>query len=329
MSNAPQMPHTNPLSPSSRRDFLRVGAAAAGLGLVPGSLFSAATVNASMTIDLDAGRIGVDVPLHEAIRLAAQHGFESVAPRTDQVARLSEAELQRIRRELDANNLVFGAAGLPVDFRRDEATFQQGMDRLPEVAQAFERAGVSRVGTWIMPAHATRTYRQNFRQHAERLRRIAEVLAAHYVRLGLEYVGTKTLWASERYPFIHTMAETKELIDAIGLANVGFVLDSWHWHNAGETQDDILTLEDRDVVAVDLNDAPFGVATDQLNDGRRELPTATGVIDLAAFMEGLDRIGYTGPARAEPFNERLNRLPTERAVAFTAAAMKQAFALLR
>ncbi|NBB74221.1 MAG: sugar phosphate isomerase/epimerase, partial [Bacteroidetes bacterium] len=46
------------------------------------------------------------------------------------------------------------------------------------------------------------------------------------------------------------------------------------------------------------------------------------------FLEGLDRIGYTGPARAEPFNERVNRLPAERAVAVTAAAMRQAFALL-
>jgi sugar phosphate isomerase/epimerase len=125
------------------------------------------------------------------------------------------------------------------------------------------------------------------------------------------------------------MAETKELIDAIGVPNVGFVLDSWHWHNAGETQEDILTLEDRDVVAVDLNDAPFGVATDELNDASRELPMTTGVIDMAAFLEGLVRIGYTGPARAEPFNEAVNNLPPEEAVAVTADAIKEAFALIR
>lgn len=317
------------LSAPTRRDFLGMGAAALGLGLMPGAAFSSAAAAPQMTMDLDGGRIGVDVPLREAIRLAVRHGFGSVAPRTDELAQLSETELQEVRHALEANDLVFGAAGLPVDFRNDAATFQADMERLPEYAQALEQAGVTRVGTWIMPTHATLTYRTNFQQHAERIRQVAEVLAAHDVRLGLEYVGTKTLWARDKYPFIHTMAETKELIDAMGMPNVGFVLDSWHWHNAGETQDDILTLEDQDVVAVDLNDAPFGVATDQLNDGRRELPTATGVIDLAAFLEGLVRIEYTGPARAEPFNERVNRLPADEAVAVTAAAMNQAFALIR
>lgn len=315
-------------SSSSRRDFLRVGAAALGLGLIPGSISLAAAVDPSMTMDLDGGRIGVDVPLREAIRLAAQHGFESVAPNTEELARLSETELQGALQDLQSTDLVFGAAGLPVDFRNDAATFQQGLERLPMLAQALERAGVTRIGTWIMPAHATLTYRQNFQQHVDRLRPIAEVLAEHNVRLGLEYVGTKTLWTSEKYPFVHTMAETKELIDAIGMSNVGFVLDSWHWHNAGETQDDILTLSDSDIVAVDLNDAPFGVDTDELNDTSRELPMATGVIDMAAFLEGLVQVGYTGPARAEPFNARVNNLPPEEAVAVTADAVKEAFALM-
>lgn len=316
-------------SGSSRRDFLRFGVAALGLSVIPSAFSFGGAANPSMTMDLDGGRIGVDVPLREAIRLAAQYGFESVAPDSAALADLSEAELQGVRQDLDANNLVFGAGGLPVDFRNDGATFQQDLERLPELARGLERAGVTRIGTWIMPTHATLTYRQNFEQHADRLRQIATVLAEHNVRLGLEYVGTKTLWASETYPFVHTMAETKELIDAVGMPNVGFVLDSWHWHNAGETREDILTLEDRDVVAVDLNDAPFGVATDELNDASRELPMATGVIDMAAFLEGLVRIGYTGPARAEPFNEMVNTLPPEEAVAMTADAMKEAFALIR
>jgi sugar phosphate isomerase/epimerase len=328
MSNEMQPP-SEILPPSSRRDFLRLGTAALGLSVIPSAFSFGSGVDPSMTMDLDGGRIGVDVPLREAIQLAAQHGFESVAPDTAALADLSEAELQGVLQDLDANTLVFGAGGVPVDFRNDAATFRQGLERLPELTQGLERAGVTRVGTWIMPAHGTLTYRQNFEQHADRLRRIAEVLAEHNVRLGLEYVGTKTLWTSEKYPFIHTMAETKELIDAIGMPNVGFVLDSWHWHNAGETQEDILTLEDRDVVAVDLNDAPFGVATDELNDASRELPMTTGVIDMAAFLEGLVRIGYTGPARAEPFNEMVNNLPPEEAVAVTADAMKEAFALIR
>jgi len=65
---------------------------------------------------------------------------------------------------------------------------------------------------------------KTFSKHASRLRDIAKVLKDHNLRFGLEYVGPKTSWASRRYPFIHTMAEMKELIAEIDTGNVVF---SW------------------------------------------------------------------------------------------------------
>ena len=53
------------------------------------------------------------------------------------------------------------------------------------------------------------------------------------------------------------------------------------------------------------------------------------VIDLAAFLNALNKLGYDGPVRAEPFNQALRELPKEEAVAATAQAMKKAFALIR
>ena len=62
---------------------------------------------------------------------------------------------------------------------------------------------------------------------------------------------------------------------------------------------------------------------------QRDLPCATGVIDLKTFLGALNRIGYDGPVRPEPFNAELRQLPKEEAVARTAAAMKTAFALIQ
>lgn len=124
------------------------------------------------------------------------------------------------------------------------------------------------------------------------------------------------------------MAEMRELIAEIDRENVGLVLDSWHWYTAGETVDDVRRLTNRDVVACDLNDAPRSVPVDQQRDGVRELPCATGVIDVRGFLAALAEIGYDGPVRAEPFNATLRTLPAEEAVAATAKAMKTAFALL-
>ena len=279
-------------------------------------------------MDLVCGNIGVKATQREAIDFAHRHGFESVFPDAGELARLTEAELEALRAEMKAKGLVFGAAFLAVDFRRDDATFARGMGELPAHARALQRAGVRRTGTWLPPSSDTLTYRQFFAQTARRLREVARVLADHGLRLGLEYVGPKTAWAARRYPFLHTLAETRELIAEIGLANVGLVLDSWHWYHAGDSEADIRALRNEDVVAVDLNDAPADVPKDQQKDGARELPMATGVIDLAAFLRALAAIGYDGPARAEPFNEAVRRLPPEQAVAATAAAMKKAFALL-
>ena len=282
-----------------------------------------------MTIDLACGRIGVRADQQEAVELAHRHGFESLEPNANEMGRLSDRELADLLAAMKAKGLVFGAAGLPVDFRRDDERFRQGMQKLPAVATALKRAGVTRIGTWLSPSHKTLTFLQNFKQHARRLRAVAELLGEHGLRFGLEYVGPKTSWTSARFPFIHTMVETKELIAEIGCDNVGFVLDSWHWYTAGETGDDLLSLTNKDIVAVDLNDAPAGLDVDEQIDGRRELPCATGVINLATFLNTLVRLGYDGPVRAEPFNAALRKLPKEEALAATAAAMKKAFALIK
>jgi len=281
-----------------------------------------------MTIDLMCGSIGVSAKQPEAIDLAARHGFESVGVDVGYLASLSETQVRELNATLKEKNLKFGAAGLPVEFRQDQAKFEDSMKGLPAVAAGLQRAGVDRIATWLTPCDGQVTYIKNFRQHAVRLREVAKVLNDHQVRLGLEYVGPKTAWASRRYPFIHTMGEMKDLIAEIGANNVGFLLDSWHWWHAGDTAEDILSLQARDVIAVDLNDAPAGLPKDQQVDNRRELPCSTGVIDVGAFLNALNQIGYDGPVRSEPFNQAVSKMSKDEACAASAAALRKAFALI-
>jgi sugar phosphate isomerase/epimerase len=281
-----------------------------------------------MTIDLVCGNLGVRADLPTAISLAQTHGFESVAPDAGYLGKLSDAQCKELVDDLKAKGLTWGATGLPVDFRGDDAPFRKALAALPDFARALQRAGAGRVGTWVKPAHDRLTYPANFSQHARRLREIAGILGDHGLRLGLEYVGPKTSWTAARYPFIHTMAEMKELIAEINRDVVGLVLDSWHWYHAGESDADIRSLSARDVVACDLNDASAQIPRDLQMDLARELPAATGIIDLKSFLSALAAIGYDGPVRAEPFNATLRTMPPDAAVATTARAMKRAFALI-
>ena len=236
----------------NRRTFLQTatatGLAAAGVGALRRSA-AAQPLKRKFTMDLRCGSIGVRADQREAIRLARRYGFESVEPSAHFLAGLSDDELQKVLAELKAARLVWGAAGLPVNFRRDEETFTAGLKKLPELARGLKRAGVTRVGTWLSPGHGSLPQAANFKQHARRLREVARVLGDAGQRFGLEYVGPKTSWSKSPHPFIHNMAQTKELIAAIGRPGVGLVLDSWHWYTAGETEADLLTLKNKDVVA--------------------------------------------------------------------------------
>jgi sugar phosphate isomerase/epimerase len=279
-----------------------------------------------MQLHLSCGALGIKATQREAIDYAAKFGFDVVDADGRFLAGLSESDLAQLRDLMASKKIGWAMAGLPVDFRRDEAAFSDTLKMFPAYAQALLRAGVRRVTTWLSPASAQHTYRVNFRQHAQRLREIARVLNDSNIRLGIEYVAPKTSWTTQRFPFIHTMAELKELMAEMNQPNIGFVLDSWHWYTAGESKDDLLTLRGKDVVSVDLNDAPSGIPVDQQMDGKRELPAATGVIDAKSFLGALEKIGYDGPVRAEPFNDAVRHMAPEQALSATMAALKKAFA---
>ncbi len=312
-----------PTGRSSRRQFL----ARTGVGLLTGLAcrdVQGTEAARRWTWDLTPGAVGVSGRLDDLIPVAARHGFESLAPDAPALARMDADRRRRIVARLESAGLRWGSAGLPVDFRGDEAAFDRDLAQLPSAAQALADVGGRRMNTWLMPGHATLTRTENLDLHARRLGRVAAVLGDHGIRLGLEYVGTPSLRTRFSHPFVHSLPGARELIRAIGRDNVGLVLDSWHWWTAGDTAAGLDALRNADVVAVDLNDAPAGVALADQQDGRRELPAATGVIPVADFLRALLRMGYDGPVRAEPFNAPLNQLDNDPACTRVITALRAA-----
>lgn len=87
-----------------------------------------------------------------------------------------------------------------------------------------------------------------------------------------------------------------ELCDTVG-ANVGLLLDAWHWYTSGNDKADLELLTAKDVVDVHVNDAPAGVPIDEQVDGVRCLPGETGVIDLNTFFRCLAARGVRRACR--------------------------------
>lgn len=314
------------MKPVNRRNFLKSTiVAGAALGMPNTSITSFFDETARYKMSINPGAIGVSLPFEQALDLAIQYGFEAISPQIDALRNYSDSERNAILRKMKTRKLSWDATNLPVQFRNSEEEIRKGMDELTANAKALQQVGASRMNTWIMPTHDTRTYHENFRLHANRLREAAQVIQPFGVRLGLEYVGPKTLMARDKFSFIRTMKELQELLAEIDMPNVGLQLDAFHWFCAGETVQDIEQLKVADIVTVDLNDAKAGRTADEQLDWERELPGDSGVIDLQGFLRALKKIGYDGPVRAEPFNKILNEMGDEAAMAATFKAMKRSF----
>jgi sugar phosphate isomerase/epimerase len=271
--------------------------------------------------------VGITVALREGLALAERHGFggydAQLAALHDEVTAhgapaVRELFLQR--------GLQIGAWNLPfIPYRMTEAEWRDWLVRLPPLLATARALGARRAGMWILPGSDELGFDGNFKLHVDRFRPVAELLATHGIRLGLEFIGPETARRSFKHEFVHSLPAIMELARAIG-SNCGLLLDAWHWHCAGGTREELRGLTRESIVHVHVNDAPAEISRAELVDNRRKLPGATGVIDLDGFMLALADAGYDGPVTAEPFDPELSALPAEEATARTARATRTAVA---
>jgi sugar phosphate isomerase/epimerase len=260
---------------------------------------------------LNPGAIGVQATtLQEAIAAAQQGGFEAVEFNVREIADLVELHGVEYVRDLFAQaNLKPAGWSVGIDWRSEEK-WQQGLKELPRLAAAAAAIGCPRALSGVLPGSNDYDFDQNYRLHVERFAPIANILADSGCWLGLEFISPKTLRARFRYPFLYTMREVLDLGSEIG-SNVGVLLDIWHWYTSYGTLEEIRALRREQVVYVHVNDAPAGIHVDEQIDSVRDLPGATGVLDIVGFLHALRGIGYDGPVTPEPFKKELKELSSD------------------
>lgn len=263
--------------------------------------------------NLSPGAIGIRADLAGAVELAARHGWQGLDLPIVEATRLAaERSPDEVAALFERASLRPGGWGLPINWRAEYD--QAALDALGEQAALAQRLGCARAYTWLLPSSDELPFRENFAHHVARLQPITQVLERHGCRLGLEFIGPRTMREGKRYGFIYSLEGMLCLAQAIG-PNAGLLLDSWHWYTSLGTLADIRALRAEDVVYVHINDAPAGVAVEAQIDQVRRLPGATSVIDLAGFLGALREIGYDGPVTPEPFEQRLASLTPDEASA--------------
>lgn len=96
------------------------------------------------------------------MKYAAQYGFDSITPSAGPFLDKSAGDIEQWLGQMRKSGIRYGSAGLPVDFRRDEDRYQQGLGQLPKQARVLKQLGVTRMATWILPGDSEMTYLKNF-----------------------------------------------------------------------------------------------------------------------------------------------------------------------
>jgi sugar phosphate isomerase/epimerase len=258
-------------------------------------------------------------PWPDVIDMAGKTGFSAV-----DVNLLAAAQegAERTKSRLQAAGVKAGVVNLPVEFRKDEATFEADLKRLEPVASLSIALDCPRFATWILPS-AEIPAKEQRALLKKRLSAVARVIEGVHGRLGLEFVSPVHLRKRFPYEFIWRMNDMLAFARECG-PNCGLLLDSWHWHHAGATVDDILRAGNAGIVHVHLNDAK-AQPPEEVLDGERLMP-GEGVINLNGFLQALAKIKYEGAVSVEVFGRGLKDMKPEEGAALAAKTGREAFA---
>lgn len=311
----------------NRRGFIK-SSSIASLGLISLSqnLYSMDRLSSrKMKISLMPGTVGINVNTYELLDLAIKNKFESIYPLINDLKKMSTMELSDYLDKMVSNSISFDVSILPVDFSQTDSVFNNGIKVLKDYCKVMRKIDSVGFCRWIMPTSNNLTYLKNFKIHKERLKECAKIIGDNDMKLGLEFVGPKTLMARDQFSFIRTINELRELISEIDERNVGYQLDTFHLYCANHSIEDLRFLNKDDIIMCQLNDAVKGRTRDEQIDLERNLPGKTGLIDTAPFLNFLKEVGYDRTVSAEPFNKDLNKMNNEEAAKTTYDSIKNSF----
>ncbi|MFF2481735.1 sugar phosphate isomerase/epimerase family protein [Paenibacillus sp. NPDC058071] len=256
------------------------------------------------------------------IQKAAEYGFEAVDLDIGSIVEKNKVAL--IKSALQTNGIVAGASDVGVDWRNDNDKFLKDLSKLPQYADAAKELGISVFTTYILPSTDEKSA-FFMAQTVHRLRSCAEVLESRDIKLALEFVGPHHYRTTWKNPFIWTVEETLELIEAIGLPNVGLLMDSYHSYTSEMEAGQWDSLRSDQIAHVHINDAK-DKPIDQLLDNDRLYP-GEGVIDLAQFLRRLDQMGYTGVVSQEVLSQEEPNQSVDELLERSRKGFSQAFSI--
>ena len=260
-----------------------------------------------MYLNLDPSVLGISGRQSELIELALTYGFKGLDLDVIQLARQVDLHgYEHATRYIESAGIRIGVFDLSVRWQGGDGEFQEDLERLAKLGEIVARLGTTGCRTVVMPASDELPYHENFEFHRQRFTKIAEVLAPHSLRLGLDFLASATHREEKKHQFIHSPDALVTLAKTVGVSNVGISVDTWQWQVAGASWDSLRELTADEIVSVRASDLPQGVTNDTVDDEQRVLTSSQGNVDIQSILQQLSSIGYEGPITPFPHSNQFS-----------------------
>ena len=151
------------------------------------------------------------------------------------------------------------------------------------------------------------------RETADSLLRLSDAAADYGVRLALEFMAVPG-------SSVRTFAQCAEILEAVDRANVGMLLDTWHFCAGGSQPEELSALRGDRLFMVHVSDCP---ARAPFTAQRAESYwPGEGDAPLEELLRSVRATGYDGPCSVEVMDPNVLALPAEEAIRRAAETMK-------
>jgi sugar phosphate isomerase/epimerase len=271
--------------------------------------------------NFNAESLGISGRQNELIELTLTYKFRSLDVDIQELMRqIASRGLEHATRFLQSANLRIGSFELPVDLAGTDDTFGSELEALTESATVAASLGATRCIANLLPYCVNRPYHENFELHRQRIGKVAQILAAQEIRLGLGFIAPKAAREQGDWQFIATPDALLTLIQTIDEA-VGLCLDTWHWHVAGGKIAQLKDFSIEKLVMVRLADVPVDTDLTTITEEQRLLPGSTGVVPNVEWLRWLAARDYRGPLTSYCHPSQFAGVPRAQSVGQTADAL--------
>ena len=228
------------------------------------------------------------------VRAAAEAGFDCLeiwaAKLRKFLAAGSAAELKSLLDEYGVEPYSINSIE-SITFRDAEGRARL-LAECEELCRTASEIGCPYIVVVPSPLPEGRTWEETVEESVRVLDELGQIAERRGVSLAFEFLGQPRC-------SVQTLGQAAEIVNCLGRANVGLVLDSFHFYAGGSRLESIDALDPQRLFVFHINDAE-DLPREELEDRHRLLP-GLGILPLTEIVAALKATGYDRVTSVEIF----------------------------